>query len=163
MKYSLLAMACGLMAIAACANIDRPEHANWVDSTFVNDRSLSEDSTDIELSDYCFMEVSGQQRKDTTLIHITLFRDKVTGSMAHLPFEKDKKEGPLEGKKRGDTLYLDWHYMQEGIADTIGTVFLIQNSRLRQKPFSYHEQTGKAYTDRAAKFSLSYKAVPCNF
>ncbi|WP_157278962.1 hypothetical protein [Olivibacter sitiensis] len=160
-KHSYITV-CLIGALCACNDISRPQHANWSDSTFVNDNIEVKDTKESK-SDFCFMDISGNQKKDTTRVHISLLGSKVMGNMEHLPFEKDKKVGTLEGKKTGDTLYLKWYYEQEGIKDSVNTVFLIQNNQLRQKPFSYDRETGKAYTAKEAKFLLSYKSVPCSF
>lgn len=162
-KANLAMIICALCGLCACKNIDRPQHANWADSTFVNDNVLLEDAHKAAKAEFCFMDVSGNQKKDTTRIHISLTKDSVSGTMEIIPFEKDRTTGSLEGQKKGDTLYVQWYNTQEGIQDTINTVFLIQNSRLKRKPFSHDEKTGKTYTAREAKFLLSYKSVPCTF
>ncbi|WP_134088153.1 hypothetical protein [Olivibacter sp. XZL3] len=109
----------------------------------------------------CYLRLEGPSSQDSTFVTLSIVNDTVTGKYNWIPFEKDRRTGRLSGIKRGDTIDVVWHFTQEGMQDTLHTVFLLQGDQLRQKPFRIDAQTGRQFTDNESTFSISYKKIDC--
>lgn len=137
----------------------KKKHANWVDSSFQSD-TLGMD-TSHRPNEMCFLRLEGSASKDSTFVNLSILGNKVTGKYSWVPFEKDSKTGSLNGVKKGDTIDVIWQFMQEGVQDTIRTVFLLQKGQLMQKPYQVNPQTGRQFTDDRSAFSISYQKADC--
>lgn len=118
-------------------------------------------NTPVSDTEACFLHVEGASSQDSTLIHIILQGDRVRGSMAWLPAEKDARRGTIKGTKHQDTLELAWVYMQEGSKDSLSTRFLWQGDTLKQQELAVDSQTGQQYTPESGNFSLIYQRITC--
>lgn len=153
---SLIIPAVIAIALAACTS---PEGKQSMSDTVVNADTLAK-PTEVEATSMCFLRTDGKNNKDTTSIELVVKDNNVTGQMNWHPFEKDSRKGALNGTLKGDTVYAVWTFMQEGMQDTIGLQFLINEgnlSTLTQKPLKLNTQTGRQQTDNAAGFTVVYQ------
>ncbi|QNL48545.1 hypothetical protein H8S90_17365 [Olivibacter sp. SDN3] len=155
---------CFTTLFAACQQqAQRPSHANWADSSFIDKDSTTNPSEDGYIDQqYCFLNLSGNRKtQDSSYVSLTINGEKVSGNHHWSPFEKDGRAGTINGLKRGDTLDVVWSFMQEGMQDTLRTVFLLKGDILKQKPYSVDQQVGRQVTDNQSDFSIIYKKVSC--
>lgn len=162
--FNFIITACCILLIAACQqHAQRPHHANWADSSFVDNDSGATLSVDHSADQhYCFLNLSGGGKtKDSSYVSLTINGEKVSGNHHWLPFEKDRRAGTIDGLKKGDTIDVVWRFVQEGMQDTLRTVFLMKDGTLKQKPFSVDQKAGRQVTDHGSDFSIIYKKVNC--
>jgi len=133
------------------------KHANWVDSTFQSDTMVVDTSK--RPNEYCFIHVT---QSDSSFVNLVFIKEQVTGKYTWIPFEKDSRTGTITGSKRGDTLDVVWNFMQEGVKDTLRTMFLLHDGTLKQRPFRVNQQTGRQQADQHAAFSILYKPIVCS-
>ena len=105
--------------------------------------------------------MEGNQGQDSTLVHLSIHQDTITGSMDWMPWEKDARKGKLHGFLHQDTLNLTWSYMQEGLEDTLGLRFLWKGDTLQQQELEVDSQTGRLYTADKGDFSIDYLPISC--
>lgn len=160
--YSLLSMVmAGIILSSNACNQKSPSKnkANWADSTFVHDTTQGNKVDKQE--ELCFAQLKNAQSKDSSFINLSILGDKVTGKYSWIPFEKDSRTGSINGTKRGDTIDVVWSFMQEGMQDTLRTVFLLQPNTLKQKPYTINQKTGREVTNNQSDFSISYQKINC--
>lgn len=104
----------------------------------------------------CFLRTEGTNNKDTTSIELVIKKNKVTGVMNWMPYQKDSRMGKLQGNIKNDSIYVVWTFMQEGMKDTLSLHFKLNNNRLLQKPLRLNEKTGRQQTDKTADYTLAY-------
>jgi hypothetical protein len=165
MKTLITQLGLGIISVSifltACNQApEGKKHANWADSSFRSDTTVVD--TSHSPTELCFFRLEGTSSKDSTFINLSILGNRVTGKYSWIPFEKDSRTGTLTGIKRGDTVDVVWHFAQEGIKDTLRTVFLLQGEQLKQKPFSVNQQTGRQFTDDKSAFSISYQKTDCS-
>lgn len=126
-----------------------------------NEGSLNQDAPATVLDQQlCFLSLDGTRQQDSTYVYIRLKGDSVNGIYHWVPEFKDARRGTIAGIKRKDTIDVVWNYMQEGVIDTLHTVFILQNGNLKQQPYAITSE-GKQVLDRNAAFDITYKAIPC--
>jgi len=108
----------------------------------------------------CFLKLDGTKHQDSTYVYIRLKGDSVSGIHHWVPDMKDARRGVITGTKRGDTIDVVWNFMQEGISDTLHTVFLLENGYLKQQPYAVTKD-GRQVWDRNAPFQITYKPTTC--
>lgn len=108
----------------------------------------------------CFLRIDGTKDQDSTYVYIRLKGDSVSGIHHWVPNFKDARRGVITGTKRGDTIDVVWNFMQEGVSDTLHTVFLLENGYLKQQPYAVLEN-GRQVWDRNAAFEITYKPTDC--
>ncbi|SEK52430.1 hypothetical protein SAMN05661044_00448 [Olivibacter domesticus] len=152
-----------LITVAACLLLNacnqqeqRKKHANWVDTAFKSDTAVQDTSQEL-----CFMGLSGNN-KDSSFVSLSILGDKIVGKHSWVPFEKDGRTGSIAGTKKGDTLDVVWEFMQEGMKDTLRTVFLLKGEQLKQKPFSVDPKNGRQITDDKSAFTIIYNKINCD-
>lgn len=148
------------MLFNAC-NQQQPQgkkHANWVDTTFKTDTTVTNTTKAQEM---CFLSLSGNN-KDSSFVNLSILGNKVIGKHRWVPYEKDGRTGTISGVKKGDTIDVVWEFMQEGMKDTLRTVFLLEGDLLKQKPFSVDEKNGRQITDNKSSFNIIYNKINCN-
>lgn len=153
MKKYLIICAVGL---ASCTgNSDRNNrHADMVTDDNIGTTELS---TPLQNERYCFIRTEGNSNQDTTTVHFILNNDRVDGEMNWIPYEKDSRRGKLNGTISGDEITAVWHYMQEGMQDTMLVMFRLSSQQLAQKPLKINPTNYKQETDEAADYVLLYK------
>ncbi|TLV01073.1 hypothetical protein [Dyadobacter luticola] len=67
-------------------------------------------------------------KKDSAFLHINLSDSIVTGELSYAFFEKDKNQGKIKGKMRGDTLLANYTFSSEGMESRREVVFLKNGS-----------------------------------
>ena len=123
----------------------------------LGERSLKEDPVDDAM---CFLRLEGTDNQDSTYVFIRLNGDSVSGVHHWVPDLKDARRGVITGTKTGDTIDVVWNYTQEGISDTMRTVFLLADGELKQQPFAVTPE-GRQVLDENADFEITYKPTPC--
>ena len=61
-------------------------------------------------------------------MHLNVADSIVTGDLVYMFFEKDKNQGKIIGKMRGDTLVAKYHFISEGVLSTRDAIFLKKKS-----------------------------------
>jgi hypothetical protein len=143
-----------VIAVTMAACTSSSENKESIDDTVINGDTLA---TLVEATSMCFLRTEGKASKDTTSIELVIKDNKVSGQMYWHPFEKDSRKGTLNGTLKGDTVNAVWSFMQEGMQDTLGMQFLINEGNLSQKPLKLNTQTGREQTDQSAGFTLKYR------
>lgn len=108
----------------------------------------------------CFLRTDGTKNQDSTYVYIRLKGDSVSGIHHWVPDMKDARRGVITGVKKGDTIDVVWNYMQEGISDTLHTVFLLEDGLLKQQPYAVQED-GRQVWDQNAPFEIIYNPTDC--
>jgi len=108
----------------------------------------------------CFLRLDGTKDQDSTYVYIRLKGDSVSGIHHWVPDLKDARRGVITGTKRGDTIDVVWNFMQEGVSDTLHTVFLLEDGYLKQQPYAVTKE-GRQVMDRNASFDITYKPTNC--
>ena len=123
----------------------------------LGERSLKEESVDEAM---CFLRLDGTENQDSTYVFIRLNGDSVSGVHHWVPDLKDARRGVITGTKNGDTIDVVWNYTQEGISDTMRTVFLLEDGMLKQQPYAVTAD-GRQFLDENAEFEITYKPTAC--
>lgn len=126
-------------------------------SACLGERSLKEDPVDDAM---CFLRLDGTDNQDSTYVYIRLNGDSVSGVHHWVPDMKDARRGVITGIKTGDTIDVIWNYTQEGISDTMRTVFLLEEGQLKQQPYAVTTD-GRQVIDKNAAFEITYKPTAC--
>lgn|SRR5690606_19204518 len=127
-------------------------------SACLGERSLKEEDRVDEAM--CFLRLDGTDNQDSTYVYIRLDGDSVSGVHHWVSDMKDARRGVITGTKNGDTIDVVWNYTQEGISDTMRTVFLLAEGQLRQQPYAVTAD-GRQVLDENADFEIVYKPTPC--
>ena len=155
MKYLNIIFAAAIFITACSPGGPKTENKDGdqpADSTLVKNNSGAATDTS-----RCFLLTEGKDNKDTTTIELAIKSGKVTGQMIWLPYQKDKRQGTLEGVIKDDSIRAVWSFMQEGMRDSISLKFLLKGNLLIQKPLKFDEKIGKEQTDEKAGYTLAYK------
>lgn len=110
---------------------------------------------------HCYVRTEGTANQDTTTIQLTITGTQVTGQMAWLPKEKDRRKGTLTGTLTGDSINAVWAFMQEGIQDSVKVAFKLSPQKLQQKPLKVNTANGQQQTDETAGYTVEYTATNC--
>lgn len=157
-----IVVAAACIFLSACNGTPQTKkHANWPDSTFVIDTTAIDSSSTPMKS--CFVHLDGSgTKKDSSLVNLSIVGNKVTGKYSWIPFEKDSRTGSIAGIKKGDTIDVVWSFMQEGVKDTLRTVFLLQGNHLKQRPYLVNKKNGRQVTDNRSAFTINYQKKNCD-
>jgi len=153
MKYLNIICTVSLLMAACSSNSKKTE---ITDST-KTDSTVVTTTVDTAAGSRCFLLTEGKTSRDSTSIEFAIKGNKLTGQMNWLPYQKDKREGTLNGTVKGDTINAVWSFMQEDVKDTIGLKFMLNGSQLMQKPLTFDKKTGREHTDENAGFTVVYK------
>lgn len=108
----------------------------------------------------CFLRTDGTKHQDSTYVYIRLKGDSVSGIHHWVPDLKDARRGVITGIKKGDTIDVVWNYTQEGMTDTLHTVFLLEDGLLKQQAYAVQED-GRQVLDPNAPFDIIYNPTDC--
>ena len=140
-----------LWTLGACTQTNQP-----------SDHTASVESEAAIVSDtLCFQRYSGLTNQDTASVKLIIDGNNVTGQYTNLPHEKDGRFGSITGIKTGDLIKGMWRYQQEGMDDSIGFEFKLQDDKLLQKNTSFDMNTGREFLSDTASFSLKYVKIAC--
>jgi len=110
----------------------------------------------------CFAYIN---KKDSAFMHLNVADSIVTGDLVYMFFEKDKNQGKIIGKMKGDTLVAKYHFISEGVLSTRDAVFLKKNSTWTEGFGETEEKSGSAAFKDLTKISfkkgLLFKGVEC--
>jgi len=109
----------------------------------------------------CFRQVTGRQNQDTAWVQLEIKAQQVTGKFQNLPFEKDWRRGTLIGTKNKNEISARWTFTQEGQLDSLPVQFRLVGNQLRQKPYSYIENTGREYLVDTTAYSVIFQEINC--
>ncbi len=110
---------------------------------------------------YCFLRVEGVDYQDTTTVHLIVNEGSVKGEMNWIPKEKDSRKGTLSGTLSDQEIIAVWHYMQEGMSDSMTVAFKLLPQKLAQKPLRVDTATGRQETDKDADYTWLYTLHDC--
>ncbi|MFB5946864.1 hypothetical protein [Albibacterium profundi] len=130
------------------------------DSADSTDMTTENVSATIPDEAMCFLRTDGTKHQDSTYVYIRLKGDSVSGIHHWVPDLKDARRGVITGTKRGDTIDVVWNYTQEGISDTLHTVFLMEDGLLKQQAYAVRED-GRQVLDPNAPFDIIYNPTDC--
>lgn len=156
MKYLIISV----IALASCTgNANRnSEESKRIDQDTIEATVNNKP----EQKSHCFIRTEGADQQDTTTVRLTVNTNKVEGEMNWIPKEKDSRKGTLVGIISGDEINAVWHYMQEGMKDSMEVAFKFTSDQLAQKPLKVNTSTGVQETDMAADYTLLYTPVGCD-
>jgi len=109
----------------------------------------------------CFERYSGSRMQDTASIKLVLSGNKVTGSYANIPYEKDARIGTINGTRSGNVMKGVWRFQQEGMTDSILFEFKIEGDKLLQRQTSFDPASGRESLSDTASLSLEYVRLDC--
>jgi hypothetical protein len=152
-----------VLALASCTGNGTKNSNDTIKST--NDQEDASQATTLNTPaqnmEYCFMHTDGTNSQDTTVVHLVINANRVSGDMSWLPKEKDKRKGTLSGKLNGDKIRAVWSFMQEGMKDTLAVEFKLSAQELAQKPMNLNTATGREQLSIRADYSVKYKLDNC--
>ncbi|MGN6439617.1 MAG: hypothetical protein ACTHMM_24030 [Agriterribacter sp.] len=103
--------------------------------------------------------------KDSILLHLTTEGNKVTGNMVYSLFEKDKNTGTIEGEIKGDTIFMNYTFLSEGISSIREIAFLKKGNTLSEGFGEVEQQDNKTVFKNKSLLSFSQNIVlqqtPC--
>lgn len=158
MKIVPLAAICAI-ALAACSS--NPKKNNG-DSLETDSPAVDSLQTAAGPGHICFLHTDGTANQDSTIIHLMIDGDKVTGDMNWIPKEKDARKGKLEGTQAGNTIKAVWSFMQEGATDTMAVEFNFPGDKLEQKPLIVNTKTGRQQTDAKTGYTVIFNKINCD-
>jgi hypothetical protein len=159
MKLYLLICVLGL---ASCAGNGTRNNGDTLKGTIGREETLQATAlnTPAQNMEYCFIHTDGANAQDTTVVHLVINANKVSGDMSWLPKEKDIRKGTLSGMLNGDKIKAVWSFMQEGMKDTLAVEFKLSPQELAQKP-NLNAALGREQLNTKANYSVKYKLDNC--
>lgn len=148
-----------IIALASCAGSSDKNNGTDTTST-TTDTTVTTKAPTLD-GQHCFVRTEGTANQDTTTVQLTVTGTQVTGQMAWLPKEKDKRTGALTGTLDGDNITAVWSFMQEGMKDSIKVAFKLSPQKLQQKPLKVNTANGRQETDESAGYTVEYTAGNC--
>lgn len=160
MKALILCCAASLAIVSCSSNPDKQSKTDSVivSDTVVKTQSTVQTSSAPTATSLCFLRTEGKNNQDSTSIELVVKGNKVSGQMNWMPYQKDSRKGKLDGVIAGDTIKATWAFMQEGMTDTLGLKFKLDNDQLTQKPLKLNIKTGREQTDESAGYRLTYQS-----
>ena len=109
----------------------------------------------------CYLKTEGP---DSTKVRLIFKGDSITGNMEWLPSEKDGAIGTLAGKRRGDSVYVDYNFVIEGDNEIESKIFVLKNDKLVELSGELEDKNGKSvmlHPEKATPRDILLK-VNCN-
>ncbi|MXV51600.1 hypothetical protein GS399_11515 [Pedobacter sp. HMF7647] len=130
------------------------------DSSVTTTKTIT-DSVTVTTSKTCYQLVSGNTKRDTANISLTVTGNEVGGTYNNMIWEKDSRKGTLVGTKQNDEIIGSWKFMQEGMTDSLPVAFKIQGDKLLAKDYSFDSKTGRQFISDTAAYSRTFSTVDC--
>ena len=144
-----------LLMIAACNNTTSSDTNEQHKDSTINTTTTNTHQT------LCFIHTEGNNQEDTFAVRLFINENKVTGSIKHLPWQKDAQVGNIEGSLNDSVVIVKWHCTQEGMDFTVPVSFHIhKNKAIRQETAMNNK--GEEYLPTPAKFTTVYQQVDCS-
>lgn len=89
---------------------------------------------------YCY---SYTTKKDSVLLNVDIVDSIVIGNLRYSLYEKDKNNGLIEGKMKGDTLIANYTFMSEGMQSKREVAFLLDDSTAKEGYGEMNEKNNK--------------------
>ena len=109
----------------------------------------------------CYLKT---ERLDSTKVRLIFKGDSVKGNIQWLPNEKDGAIGTLAGKRRGDSIYVDYNFVIEGDNEIESKIFVLKNDKLVELSGELEDKNGKSvmvHPEKATPRDVLLK-VNCN-
>jgi hypothetical protein len=81
--------------------------------------------------------------KDTVSLKITIDKNHVSGDLLYHYFEKDRNSGTINGEVKGDTIFVTYTFISEGIESKREVVFLKKGDELIEGYAAINPATGE--------------------
>ena len=88
------------------------------------------------------------------MLHANIGDSAVTGNLYYNFYEKDKNNGTITGKMKGDTLIADYTFMSEGTQSIREVAFLLTDSTAKEGYGEMQQQNNKMTFASPAKISF---------
>jgi hypothetical protein len=157
MKYIILTCLASLF-ITACSS---PQKKEGSADGAINSYAIPKQTENVKTIAYTLHFIN-KQGKDSTLIDLLIHGEQVTGLINWYPYQKEGRNGVIEGILKNDTIHAIWGFPRGLDKDTIGVEFLLKDKQLSQKPLKLNTKTGRQQTDETTGFSVKYKPAPKN-
>jgi hypothetical protein len=132
MKKACLFSVLIIAFLVSCNNQQNPaQQPNNMD----NDSVAARVTTGSLLGKYCYGYTN---KKDSVFLQADVSDSTVTGNLSYNFYEKDKSNGTITGKMRGDTLLADYTFMAEGMQSVRQVAFMLTDSTAKE---GYGEMT----------------------
>lgn len=142
------------LVVSACSYADKTNSASPDAEGKVIEKAENTGMPDS--STLCFKSVSGNSLVD---MQINNSQDSVIGSLSYALEAKDKNEGTIVGKWRGDTLLANYKFISEGIESVREVVFLKTADGLYEGYGPVKDENGKMVFEDRSKIDFS-KSTP---
>jgi hypothetical protein len=120
--FSLLVLA----FLFSCKNEQNPaKQPNQMENDSIAARVL----TGSLLGEFCY---SYTNKKDSVLLHANISDSAVSGNLYYNFYEKDKNNGTITGKMKGDTLLANYTFTSEGKQSVREVAFLLTDSTAKE-------------------------------
>ena len=112
--------------LCACNNQQNPaKQPNKMENDSIAARVL----TGSLLGEYCYGYTN---KKDSVFLNAKITDSAVTGNLYYNFYEKDKNNGTINGKMKGDTLMADYTFMAEGMQSVREVAFILTDSTAKE-------------------------------
>ena len=125
------------------------------------DSSSTDSASQFPQRQLCFQRLEGTANQDTSFITLIINEDQVTGTLNHIPHEKDSRKGTISGNIKDDEIKAVWLYMQEGMNDTLAVEFKLGKEILMQKSYGIDSKTGRQILTDSSTYSIKYTKIAC--
>ena len=112
-------------------------------------------------SQLCFQLLQGTRNQDTTTLQLMIRGASVTGAMNAVPFEKDSRKGIITGRLNDSIITGMWHFVQEGIKDSMPVEFKFSDNSLLQKGYTVDPQSGREQLSVSSEYTIKYSRIDC--
>lgn len=113
-----------LLGLLSC-NITLPSSNNDTEDDSTN--MTTSESGDKLVETVCYLSVNG---RDSIHMELTIDPQSVNGRLEFDNYQIDDSQGILQGTQKGDTLWLTYDFMAEGMHSVTEEVFLMQGQEL---------------------------------
>jgi hypothetical protein len=108
------------------------------------------------LGEFCYGYTN---KKDSVFLTATIGDSSVTGNLSYNFYEKDKNNGTINGKMKGDTLMADYTFMAEGMQSVRQVAFLLTDSTAKEGYGEMTEKNNKMIFTSPAKIAFDKSFV----
>lgn len=148
MKKRIFTSVISIAFLFSCNNEKNPaKQPNQMENDSIAARVL----TGSLLGEFCY---SYTNKKDSVLLHANIGDSAVSGNLYYNFYEKDKNNGTITGKMKGDTLLANYTFMSEGKQSVREVAFLLTDSTAKEGYGEMMQQNDKMIFKHPAKISF---------
>ena len=112
---------------------------------------------DETILDECYM---GVLKKDTVSMTLNIKGNQVhSGKLQYKFFEKDKNQGTIVGELKGDTLFVDYTFMSEGISSVRQIAFLKKGNTYTEGYGNVIDDNGKVRFENTKELKFDGETI----